>query len=83
MGWASGSGVLTRVIDVIENNVKDDDTKYYIYVGLINVFQEYDCDTLDECLDISDAFDTAFNDVDNYSEIKVKDDEEDEEEEYD
>lgn len=49
MGWSTGSMVMVGVIKTIEKYIKDYDTKVKIYLELIDVFTDYDCDTLDEC----------------------------------
>jgi hypothetical protein len=49
MGWGTGSLVMNGVIKTIEKHVKDYDTKVKMYLELIDVFTDYDADTLDEC----------------------------------
>jgi hypothetical protein len=63
MGWASGSRLMSRVIEVIESAVTDFDARKAAYVGLIDEFEESDWDTQDECMGESEAFDAAMNEV--------------------
>jgi hypothetical protein len=72
MGWSSGSALFGDVAEVIAENVVDDNIRKLIYMGLIDAFQNYDCDTLDECMDIDPVLDTLL-------EAMVSADDEDEE----
>jgi hypothetical protein len=58
MGWARGSEILGDIICLIEENVLDDYTRRKLYEGLIQIFSNYDCDTIEECMGISNIFDT-------------------------
>lgn len=77
MGWASGSRLMSSVIDVIATNVDDEETRVTLYLGLIEVFEHFDCDTMDECLGNDDAFDEAYKE---YYDVEDEDDFLDEEE---
>lgn len=60
MGWARGSALLSDVIDkMFETNVSDEDRKL-LYSILIEAFENYDCDTVFECVGIDPAFDEAY-----------------------
>jgi hypothetical protein len=60
MGWASGSAVMSGIIAVLEKEVPDVETRIRIYEKLIIEFRDWDCDTLDECLEDDPAFFTAY-----------------------
>lgn len=60
MGWGSGSTLMSDVIDVVEEVVPDHATRVRLYSGLILAFEDKDCDTLDECVGESKAFDQAY-----------------------
>jgi len=75
MGWSSGSSLFSDVAEIIAENVVDDNVRKLIYMGLIEVFQNYDCDTLDECTDIDPVLDTLL-------EALVDEDEDDEDDEW-
>jgi hypothetical protein len=63
MGWASGSSLMRLIISQSRDSIKVEN-----YVDLIDAFEEYDCDTLDECLGICNNFDIAYSRVHkNYS----------------
>lgn len=63
MGWSSGSRLFNDVIDAMMNHVPDEESRQAVYVELINAFEDFDCDTLDECVGEDDAFDSAIKDV--------------------
>lgn len=64
MGWASGSLLMSSIIEVMnEVNVGPDDKKV-IYERLIDLFMDYDCDTIHECLGEDEIFDQALRTVD-------------------
>jgi hypothetical protein len=73
MSWSSGSSLFSDVAEIIAENVVDDNVRKLIYMGLIEAFQNYDCDTLDECTDIDPVLDKLL-------EALVEEDEEDEDE---
>jgi hypothetical protein len=61
MGWASGSALMTDIINAFEMNCdcmhKPEALRFYRDVIL--AFENADCDTLDECLNLSEMFDLA------------------------
>lgn len=57
MGWGSGSRIMDGIIDAVEENVKDYDTRYKIYKSVYEVMRDADWDTIDECLGQDEAFD--------------------------
>lgn len=61
MGWASGSYIMSSIIECIEEFVPKHQEKVEIYYRLIDVFTDSDCDTLDECIDESTAFKEALS----------------------
>jgi len=64
MGWSRGSALLSDIVGVIEQNVTTHVNKVAIYKELIGIFEDADCDTIDEVLsDHSDsaAFREAYN----------------------
>lgn len=63
MGWASGSSLFTGIIHIIKPAIPDEKKRQKVYVKLIDLFGDADCDTLDECLDHDPAFDVAFNNL--------------------
>lgn len=64
MGWASGSGLMSDIIEEIENiDGLNHDLKIEVYKVMIEKFEDHDCDTLDECVDDSKAFEEAYYDL--------------------
>jgi hypothetical protein len=57
MGWASGSRLLSSVVESIKTHVSDKETRSAIYVEIVDAFEDFDCDTLDECMGIDSVFD--------------------------
>ena len=74
MSWGRGSELFSDVAEIIAENVVDDNVRKLIYMRLIEAFQNYDCDTLDECTDIDPVLDKLL------LEALVEEDEEDEDE---
>ena len=60
MGWSSGSGLLCQVIEIIEEHCHPDTDKVTLFTELITEFEDYDCDTINECLGQSPSFDIAY-----------------------
>ena len=71
MGWASGSELVSRVIRVLTEHVGDDDLREAIYADLIPIFEDHDCDTLDECLNEDEAFDKAYRTIYDDEEVEL------------
>lgn len=61
MSWASGSEMMSNIITTSEKFMQcgDNDSVAY-YKELIECFEDFDCDTLHECLGENVAFDVAF-----------------------
>lgn len=76
MGWSTGSDLFAEVAESIERHVHDEQIKINIYYEMISSFEDYDADTLEECLGISDALDSVLKEVYN-----IDDPDKDEEEE--
>jgi hypothetical protein len=60
MGWASGSGLFSDVIRILQKSVKEESVRKKIYKELISAFEDMDCDTLDECVEKDNAFDDVW-----------------------
>lgn len=61
MGWSSGSELMSRIIPIIEIGVDDMEDRVKVYKGLIEAFEAFDCDSLNDCLQESLCFDVAYN----------------------
>lgn len=73
MGWASGSRLASELIESFSEIIDDDDLRKQIYASMIESFEKFDCDTLDECCGFDPAFDEAW---DEYTSDEVWDEEE-------
>lgn len=62
MSWSRGSEFAECVIDIMEalHDGFYEGGLEEAYAGLIEAFEDFDCDTLHEVLGRSDAFDTAY-----------------------
>lgn len=62
MAWSRGSEFAERIIDIMEalHDGFYEGGLEEAYGGLIEAFEDFDCDTLYEVLGRSDAFDTAY-----------------------
>ena len=63
MGWASGSGLFSELIEVIKDNVESPSLRKEIYRGMMESFETYDCDTLDECYGVDPAYDELWDEL--------------------
>lgn len=54
MGWAGGSQIATRVYKSIQDKL-DPLGRRYFAKSLIAIFEDSDCDTMDECEEIQKA----------------------------
>lgn len=81
MGWSTGSSLFSDVISILKDKIEDDVQREDLYYDLIEAFENYDCDTLDECKGEDKAFDRAYKQYvkDNFD---IDDDEDEEEEDY-
>jgi hypothetical protein len=52
MAWITGASIFTEIAETITRYVSDEDDRRMIYKELVELFQDYDCDNLDECEDI-------------------------------
>lgn len=60
MGWSTGSEIFSGLIEVLKDKVDDVPLREEIYDVLIPLFEDHDCDTLDECIDEDIAFKNSF-----------------------
>lgn len=63
MGWSSGSLLFSNIIELLQKHVPDEEARQAVYVQLIDAFEDFDCDTLQECEGEDEAFDSAIRDV--------------------
>lgn len=61
MGWSTGSSLFSDIIEILKAEIDDEDIREEIYVRMIEVFQDHDCDNLEECLGEDTVFDNVFN----------------------
>lgn len=61
MGWASGSGLFSDIIEAVVDSGLDETTRRELYERFIEIFEGEDCDTLYECVGQDKAFDEVFN----------------------
>ncbi len=73
MGWASGSMLMSDIIDALHTEAIDKEIRKNVYATLIEAFSNFDCDTLDECVGVDKAFDEVFKE--HYGEIEDEEDE--------
>lgn len=57
MGWANGTEVATKMIHVIDEQVKDPNTKMRLYNALIESLTDLDWDCTEEAQGIDPVFD--------------------------
>ncbi len=52
MAWSTGASIFAEVAETIFRYVPDEDDRKMIYKELVELFQDYDCDNLNECANI-------------------------------
>ena len=57
MSWASGSRLASRLIEAAEQTIGNEEERVNFYDAMIDAYEDADCDTLDECMDIDPVFD--------------------------
>lgn len=60
MGWGSGSRLFSEIIEATVDVGIDKVTRKELYEKYMESFEDADCDTLDECVGIDDAFDEVW-----------------------
>jgi len=60
MGWSTGSRIMGDIIEALMETVSDDQYRAEVYSTLIDIFENYDCDNLNECLEIDEVFDEVY-----------------------
>ena len=63
MGWASGSEIMSEIIDETKLAIPKEKARRAFYRQMIHVFEQYDCDTLDDCRGADPIFDEALDDM--------------------
>lgn len=63
MGWSTGSQMFEEIAVVIRANISDFEARCDIYREIIPIFEDYDCDTLHECLGNDEAFDQVWKEI--------------------
>lgn len=59
MGWASGSTIFLGIIESAKKAIPDFATRKQFYTELIDLFEDADWDTQNECMGQDDAYDEA------------------------
>lgn len=77
MGWNTGSELMSGVIETVEELVPNYDTRVELYKRFIELFEDQDCDVLDECLEESTAFEEAYNAIHEIYEAEMQNYEDD------
>jgi hypothetical protein len=74
MGWSRGSTIFDDIIDSLIEADVDDEQRKLIYTKLIETFQDYDCDTLFECMKKDPIFDKVFKEIEDIDDSTYEDD---------
>jgi hypothetical protein len=62
MGWSSGTEIMNALIMSVQGRMTHDD-KVAFFQEAINIFEDNDWDSLEECLGEDDAFDEAVRNI--------------------
>ncbi len=63
MGWASGTELFEKIIDVAKEKIPDNDTRQAFYKEVILAFEDQDWDCQTECCGKDYAFDLALKEL--------------------
>lgn len=63
MGWGTGSELMSDIIMDLKNRVPDDKLRQEIYEVLILHFENFDCDTLSDCIEDDEIFKSALEEA--------------------
>jgi hypothetical protein len=77
MGWASGSRLAGDLIALAKETISSKVEREEFYEGMIEHFEDSDCDTLDECVGIDPVFDDVWETLYPSDEIDMEDNEDD------
>lgn len=77
MGWNGASHVMSQMIETTEGLVSNYQTRVELYKSYIEILENEDADTLEECLGESDAYDEAFKSIHPNAEIEYNYEDED------
>lgn len=75
MSWTTGSAIASELINTAMVTFPAPKARTEYYKSLIEIFTDFDCDTLDECLGVDEAFDEAYEEVYGPSDEDEYDDE--------
>ena len=67
--WVAGSSIMSDIINSINNNVNQKDVRISIYEDLIDIFENYECEGLADCIDEDKDFKIAYY---NYHDLHVE-----------
>lgn len=74
MSWSHGSELMEKIIQSAQKFILEDDDRTLFYEEMVVTFyEEFDCDTLDECSEIDPAFDEALKNSGYYDEDEEED----------
>lgn len=59
MAWSRGADLFSEIAEMIFEKVGDEDDRKAIYDGMIELFEDFDCDNLHECAGIDFILDEA------------------------
>ena len=63
MGWSTGSEILSALVDIIVENVADTNVRENMYRSIVELFEDHDCDTFDECAGDDPVLDNVLKDM--------------------
>lgn len=63
MGWSRGADLFSEIAEMIFDKVGDEDDRKAIYDEMIELFEDFDCDNLHECVGIDFVLDEALVDA--------------------
>lgn len=63
MAWTTGKELFLEIVESIERHVFDEQLKINIYYELVSTFENYNVETLDECIGVSETLDVVLYEI--------------------
>lgn len=63
MGWSSAGDIMDVIMKSSKKYIPDNKKRKEFYIKVIEVFEDHDWDTQDECMGVDKAFDLALKEI--------------------
>lgn len=63
MGWSGGASLMREIINAFQEEVKDEEQRYKVYLKIIRDFEQCDWDNQADVMTIDPAYDRALKEL--------------------